>query len=749
MLVGQIFTNFVLIYHQKIEYMKKLLFVAATLLLATSCELIDKIGDWLEPSPEESALYLSFEQEESRVQQSTAGYAFWNVGDKVSVFDYNSGNACWGYLGDTEQQEGVFTEQVAVEGAQTLENRVILYPYAESNSLSVVDQKVYATIPAVQHYVENSYGIGANPMIASGDGIGFEMKNVCVRLKLNVTGEKKVVRMTLSGDNGEQMAGRVAIDYQDYTLSLIDENLLTEEECSRTVTLEMGEEGVQLNEKQTAFYFVIAQPTLPRAMTVVATYDDGTTASTKIQQVGGIDLKLPVISVVIPGVGNGNSDDNTGDDNTGDDNQGDDNPAGEVTADSKTIYYTTTDGNVIKPESMDFGANIISNTYENGIGKICFDDHVTKIGKDAFENIKTLETITLPISITSIGDSAFAGCDALTTAKIPNSVTELGYGIFDSCVSLVNVSLGNSIPTITRSMFYDCFKLTKIVIPDSVKTIEDFAFCECYRLVDVQFGSNVESIGAWTFDKNIRLESISLSHKLVSIGDGAFAGCKILQSVTMGDSVKSVGTQAFSGCEKLKEFNTSLATVDKRGLIIDGELKGFAPADITEFAIPDNVTAIGAYVFYECKNLAGVTIPSSVRTILDLAFCMTGLNNVTIPHSVTTIGSSAFATCNSLASVTLENGVTTICEKAFYGCSKLTGISFPVSIESIQNSAFGSCSALNSVYCHSEIPPVAGNNIFNNNAAARKIYVHRTSVDDYKAASGWSKYADSIVGYDF
>lgn len=39
--------------------------------------------------------------------------------------------------------------------------------------------------------------------------------------------------------------------------------------------------------------------------------------------------------------------------------------------------------------------------------------------------------------------------------------------------------------------------------------------------------------------------------------------------------------------------------------------------------------------------------------------------------------------------------------------------------------------------------------IFDNNASERKIYVYRTSVDDYKAASGWSKYADSIVGYDF
>lgn len=731
--------------------MKKFLLIALVAFCSVSCELIGSlVDDILDKIEGTTEIYLTFdESDESRVAINDEGNLTWSEGDKVSFFNRSNGNSRWGFVGQTGDRVGTFTNIQEIDGGEELDYSVVVYPYNEQYSLFVSGQTVYATIPAVQKYAENSHDLNANIMVAQGTGDSFALKGVCGIFSLDITGTKRLVKISLACDNGAQMAGKVAVNYAEGTLSLIEDGSLTDEENIKEVVIDAGE-GVQLDAKNpTRFSFVLAQTVMPSSMTATLTYDDGSTSTRRIEKLSGLIIKLPVIGVVIPGVGNGNSDDNTGDDNTGDDNQGDDNPAGEVTADSKTIYYTTTDGNVIEPESMDFGANIISNTYENGLGKICFDDHVTKIGKDAFENIKTLETITLPISITSIGDSAFAGCDALTTAKIPNSVTELGYGIFDSCVSLVNVSLGNSIPTITRSMFYDCFKLTKIVIPDSVKTIEDFAFCECYRLVDVQFGSNVESIGAWTFDKNIRLESISLSHKLVSIGEGAFAGCKILQSVTMGDSVKSVGTQAFSGCEKLKEFNTSLATADKRGLIIDGELKGFAPADITEFAIPDNVTAIGAYVFYECKNLAGVTIPSSVRTILDLAFCMTGLNNVTIPHSVTTIGSSAFATCNSLASVTLENGVTTICEKAFYGCSKLTEISFPVSIESIQNSAFGSCSALNSVYCHSEIPPVAGNNILNNNAAARKIYVHRTSVDDYKAASGWSKYADSIVGYEF
>lgn len=47
------------------------------------------------------------------------------------------------------------------------------------------------------------------------------------------------------------------------------------------------------------------------------------------------------------------------------------------------------------------------------------------------------------------------------------------------------------------------------------------------------------------------------------------------------------------------------------------------------------------------------------------------------------------------------------------------------------------------------MPPVAGAQVFYNNASDRKIYVPMESVEAYKSADGWAYYADSIVGYDF
>ena len=53
------------------------------------------------------------------------------------------------------------------------------------------------------------------------------------------------------------------------------------------------------------------------------------------------------------------------------------------------------------------------------------------------------------------------------------------------------------------------------------------------------------------------------------------------------------------------------------------------------------------------------------------------------------------------------------------------------------------------VYCNATNPPACDSGMFNYNALGRKIYVPTASVEAYKAAKGWSEYADDIVGYDF
>jgi BspA type Leucine rich repeat region (6 copies) len=109
-------------------------------------------------------------------------------------------------------------------------------------------------------------------------------------------------------------------------------------------------------------------------------------------------------------------------------------------------------------------------------------------------------------------------------------------------------------------------------------------------------------------------------------------------------------------------------------------VNAFTSSGITNVTIPNSVTSIGTYAFYQCTSLTSVTIPNSVTSIGDGVFnYCTSLTSVTIPNSVTSIGTYAFALCFSLTSVTIPNSVTSIGEFAFDYCTSLTSITVDAS----------------------------------------------------------------------
>lgn len=316
------------------------------------------------------------------------------------------------------------------------------------------------------------------------------------------------------------------------------------------------------------------------------------------------------------------------------------------------IWYTTSNDSVLNLKKTNvFGANPVSNTYENGKGVITFDGDVTSVGTEAFYMCGSLSSITIPNSVTSIGNYAFNYCSALTSITIPNNVTRIGKEAFSSCISLKSVTLNAK----------NCADFSS----------SDSPFKKAYsQITSFTFGEGVEHIPAYICYDMSKLTNINIPDSVTGIGNSAFSGCSGLTSITIGNSVTSIRNYAFKNCSGL-----------------------------TSITLPNGVTSFGAETFSGCSKLTSVNIPDSVTNMGFSTFSgCSKLTSIAIPNGVTIIGRSTFGSCSSLTSVTIPDTVTTIQERAFSGCSSLTSITIPNSVINIENSIFGGCDDLAVTY---------------------------------------------------
>jgi len=122
-----------------------------------------------------------------------------------------------------------------------------------------------------------------------------------------------------------------------------------------------------------------------------------------------------------------------------------------------------------------------------------------QIGDYMFNNLKNLETVTLPTAVTSIGNYAFSGCSTLKCITIPSCVTTIGSFAFYNCTSMSYISFPTTITSIGNYAFSGCRSLTSLTIPPEVTTINYYTFYNCTGLTSVMIPSKVTSIRTHAF----------------------------------------------------------------------------------------------------------------------------------------------------------------------------------------------------------------------------------------------------------
>lgn len=779
--------------------MRRLLLFAVVAMLFAACTQ-DIVVDVTNPTIADNTpetLVVGFEDDETRIQLNEAQKTVWTKGDLVSVFYRSDANQKWHYQGETGERVAELTRVEAGVATEAMKRVVVVYPYSENYYINTETYNVQATLPAVQNYLKDSYGLDGNIMISSSEYNQFSLKNVCGWLKLQFTGDgEKVKSITLRGNNGEQVAGELYINSADATSILASDSgasdddseaggsLISEDTILTEVTLDCSE-GVELGAEATAFYIALPPQTFTKGITVDITAVDGS-ALTK-----STDKELIILRNHIQPMKEFAYTPTT--------------PANPKPANNEIWYNSGGTTYATTPHNVDaFGANIISNLYdaEKECWVITFDGNVTTIGDEAFYNCKNLRTIILPDSITSIEADAFHMCSNLTSVTIPSSVTKIGNNAFYRCDNLTNLYIDDlvwwcsnkfdSSPLSYADNLYLNGKLvTDVVIPKEVSVIrQGFGSC-CIKSITIEDG--VASIACRLSSSN-SMTSVYIPKSVVYINNGAFEGCTgtlytdssymdcnsvynsyygttsnvgtyigskftevifgsnvtiippkafidcaTIERVSFGKDVALIGASAFSGCSNLKS-----ADLPKNIQVIESD--AFLGCNITTDLNLDKYVTLGSGALkgFMGKVYIGFDVPSSY-----LSGC--GCAEVVLGDGVTSIGAYAFSNCEKMSKLTLSESVATIENRAFYGCRSLTSVTIPSNVTYIGDAVFMNCNALKTAYIKPTIPPYMGERVFSWFSGGStyydietRIYVPASDdnsiIDAYKAATGWRSY---------
>lgn len=311
-------------------------------------------------------------------------------------------------------------------------------------------------------------------------------------------------------------------------------------------------------------------------------------------------------------------------------------------------------------------------------GDIIVPDTVTTIGEEAFYGRIGLTSIEIPKSVTNIGTSAFCYCYGLEDVTIPDSVTEIGIFAFSCCESLTSVTVRGDAPNVGSQSFDHIGEGAVVHLPRGASgyevdgdgkwqgmTVEwygpEFTInangvltaVNLHDETDVDIPDSVTSIGNSAFYGCSDLTSLTIPNSVTSIGSSAFYGCSGLTNVMIGSGVTNIGTMAFCTYEGYG-VSSSITTFEVapenvyysscNGLLLSKDGKKLIQGVNRDVVIPDSVTSIGEYAFYQCWGVTNVVIPSSVTNIGYYAFAdCRGLAYIIIPDSVAEIGECAFS----------------------------------------------------------------------------------------------------------
>lgn len=720
----------------------KRVFLFLVLLLVVSC---DKVGiDEQSIGAEEVAFeaFIPESQVDSRTYVDDQLRLRWTNDDRITIFHGVLDPLQFVFRGATGSKSATYynADGVFYSPDQSAPNNVAVYPYSTNHRLDEDTRAVTLTMPAEQTYAENSFGLGANTMIAitsEVNDLALYFKNVGTYLNVRLWGEQQTVKsITVTATGGEALSGEAVVTpvYNGDPLCV-----MANQNISSSVKL-TSEEAVSVNttaDAPVSFWMVLPPVTMEKGFSVTVENEDGEKqiftidksvtfvrnkyntltrelaieeeVFTPISPEGMVTIHNTEKGMLLDELMNYVYDEIESMKVTGTMNDEDflwiyyEMPAlryldiSEIditTLPNRSFYQSTNVETLILPQTLTEIRDEVF--YQSKLKEVHIYDRVQSIGASAFKECKSLASIEIPGSVTSIGDSAFYQCTALGAATFNEGLQTIGNSAFSNCTALQEILLPKSLTKMGASAFYNCTALASVRFAAgcALTKLDERVFYNV-PIASIQIPAQVTSFGGENYNafRCSLLKTVTFEdHSVLETMSNYFSLCTALESIEIPAAVTTIAPSAFTANKKLHtvwfEENAQLQTIGNTA---------FSGTALNAIAIPASCQLIDYAAFYICDQLASVDFAQNAQlttigsTMGSGAFSRcSNLENIILPTSLVTLGDNTFNNCSRLAEIHIPSKVTRIGSRAFYECKALSSVTFATSsqLNSIGTYAF-------------------------------------------------------------
>lgn len=391
--------------------------------------------------------YATFEQTDSRTYVDGQIRLRWTAEDCITLFRKSTYNREYMFTGTTGANAGGFRQKSVDDdfwyGADVPYNYAI-YPHSSTTQLDETDYFFTFTMPAEQTYVENSFGLGANTMVAVSETGQLTFKNVGSYLRVRLYGENvSVSSITLTSKGNEAIAGTAKITpfkNGNPTCEMTGTGKSIRLTCPEPVTISTDANN------PTDFWIVVPPVTFANGFSVTIENETGNTQIFEVTKTFTFERNLYTEMKREVAIKNG--------------------------IPNNQIWY--------KVASW-YGKRAASPCYTSSFGDAKF------IKSELTDSVNRIGIMYFDRDITIIDNQAFHGQDHIVSITLPNTIETIDGSAFGNCTGLCSISLPESLTAIEPYLLH-ATHITEVNIPKNVKSIGVYALYQPY-IKEVHFKS--------------------------------------------------------------------------------------------------------------------------------------------------------------------------------------------------------------------------------------------------------------------